>query len=145
MKALSQKPLSILLIEDNRADASLTTETLKDSAIPNMVHLVKDAAHALTFLIGKNSDSGSQNPDLILLDLNIPVMNGFDFLIEIKKDTRFKDIPVFILSSSSEAADIMKARNLGASSYFVKPLDLEEFESEFQDYLERQQFRMRGT
>jgi len=145
LNALQQKPLSILLIEDNRADVFLAVETLKDSTIPNMVHIVKDAAQAFTFLLGKNCDSRAQNPDLILLDLNIPVMNVFDFLIEIKKDTRFKDIPVFILSSSSEAADIMKARNLGASSYFVKPLDLEKFESEFQDYLERQQFRMRGT
>ncbi len=136
MKALSKKPLNILLIEDNDADAFLTAETLKDSTIPNMLHVVKDAAKAFTFLLGKDCDSREQNPDLIFLDLNIPIINGFDFLVEIKKDTQFKDIPVFILSSSSEAADIMRAYNLGARFYFVKPLDLEEFEAKLQEHFE---------
>ncbi len=88
MKALSKKPLNILLIEDNDADAFLTAETLKDSTIPNMLHVVKDAAKAFTFLLGKDCDSREQNPDLIFLDLNIPIINGFDFLVEIKKDTQ---------------------------------------------------------
>ena len=130
MKELLKKTLTVLLIEDNSADAFLTQEILKDSMVPNVVHVAKDGAKALGHMLGKNGEAGRHIPDLILLDLNLPVMDGFAFLAEIEKDRRLKDIPVFVLSASSAQLDIEKARNLGARGYFVKPLDLDEFEKE---------------
>ena len=130
MKKLLEKALTVLLIEDNSADAFLTQEILKDSMVPNVVHVAKDGVKALGHMLGKDGESGMHMPDLILLDLNLPIMDGFGFLVERKKYRRLKDIPVFILSASSADVDIEKARNLGVRGYFVKPLDLDEFEKE---------------
>jgi len=133
MTELQQKALTVLLIEDNSADAFLTCETLKDSMVPNVVHVVRDAAKAFGQLLGKVGGAGIHVPDLILLDLNLPVMDGFGFLAEVGKDDRLKDIPVFVLSASSARVDIEKARDLGARGYFVKPLDLDEFETQLSE------------
>ena len=130
MKKLLEKALTVLLIEDNSADAFLTQEILKDSMVPNVVHVAKDGVNALGHMLGKKGEAGRHMPDLILLDLNLPVMDGFGFLAEIEKYQRLKDIPVFVLSASSARSDIEKSRNLGARGYFVKPLDLDEFENE---------------
>ena len=101
--------------------------------IPNVIHVAKDGTKAFGHMLGKDRGAGRHIPDLILLDLNLPVMDGFGFLAEIGKDTLLKDIPVFVLSASSAPADIDKARNLGARGYFVKPLDLDEFEKELSE------------
>ena len=101
VKKLLEKALTVLLIEDNSADAFLTREILKDSMVPNVVHVAKDGAKALGHMRGKDGEAGMHIPDLILLDLNLPIMDGFGFLGEIEKERRLKDIPVFILSASS--------------------------------------------
>jgi two-component system, chemotaxis family, response regulator Rcp1 len=140
MTGLGQKALTILLIEDNSADAFLTYETLKDSTVPNVVHVVKDAAKAFGHMLGKDGGAGMHIPDLILLDLNLPVMDGFSFLSEMGKNEELKDIPVFVLSASSAQVDVERARNCGARGYFVKPLDLEEFQIQIGEL-----FRIKGT
>ena len=134
MTELQQKALTILLIEDNSADAFLTHETLKDSMVPNVVHVVKDAAKAFGHMLGKDGGAEMHIPDLILLDLNLPVMDGFAFLTEMGKHDLLKDVPVFVLSASSARVDMEKAKNLGARGYFVKPLDLDEFETQLSEF-----------
>jgi CheY-like chemotaxis protein len=134
MTELQQKALTILLIEDNSADAFLTYETLKDSMVPNVVHVVKNAAKAFGHMLGKDGGAGMHIPDLILVDLNLPVMDGFAFLTEMGKNDLLKEVPVFVLSASSASVDMEKARNLGARGYFVKPLDLDEFETQLSEF-----------
>jgi len=130
LKAEIKKTLAILLIEDNRADSFLTQEILNDSTVPNTVHIVQDAKKAFVHMLGRDGEIVIHLPDLILLDLNLPLMDGFAFLAEMAKEERLKYIPVFILSASSAKGDIEKARNLGARGYFTKPLDLDRFELE---------------
>ena len=134
-----KKPLSVLLVEDNSADVFLISETLSDSTIPTKVQVAKDAAEALV-LLGKNGNADRYLPDLILLDLNLPVMDGFSFLGEMKNHDHLKEIPVFILSSSSTFADMTLAHSLGVKGYFVKPLDLNEFEAEIRKHFKDEQF-----
>jgi len=139
MTVHQKKNLTILLVEDNSADAVLTSETLSDSTIPTEVHVTKDAAEAFV-LLGRNGNAGKYMPDLILLDLNLPVMDGFSFLGEIRNHNHLKEIPVFILSASSTLADMTRAHSLGVKGYFVKPLDLSEFETEIRKHFKDTQF-----
>jgi DNA-binding response OmpR family regulator len=81
------------------------------------------------YMLGKDALSG-QIPDLILLDLGLPIMDGFEFFAEIQKDNRLKEIPVFVLSTSSATSDMEKSSTLGVRAYFVKPLDIDHFEME---------------
>jgi len=129
--AEAKKALAVLLIEDNGADAFLTKEILHDSTVPVTVHVVQDAAKAFAHMLS----GGVMTPDLILIDLNPLEMDGFTFLTEMAKEERLKYIPVFILSASSERADIEKAMYLGARGYFTKPLDPDRFEMEMQKLL----------
>jgi DNA-binding response OmpR family regulator len=85
-------------------------------------------------MLGKDGGAGMHIPDLILLDLNLPVMDGFAFLTEMGKHDLLKDVPVFVLSASSARVDMEKAKNLGAHGYFVKPLDLDEFETQLSEF-----------
>jgi len=139
MTVYRTKPLSVLLVEDSSADVFLISETLSDSTIPTKVQVAKDAAEALV-LLGRNGNAGRYMPDLILLDLNLPVMDGFSFLGEIRNHDHLKEIPVFILSSSSTFADMTRAHSLGVKGYFVKPLDLNEFEAEIRKHFKDEQF-----
>jgi CheY-like chemotaxis protein len=132
MNSLQKKTFTILLIDDNVAHAFLTREILKESRIRNTVHKAKDAAEAFMYMLGKDALSG-QIPDLILLDLGLPIMDGFEFLAEIRKDNRLKEIPVFVLSTSSATSDMEKSSTLGARAYFVKPLDIDHFEMEIRE------------
>lgn len=124
----SLKPMNILMVEDNRLDALLTSEILSESE-KNLYRIkeVKDGIEAIAHL-RRCSNSGSALPDLILLDLNLPRMNGFDFLKEITKTEDLKTIPVFILTTSSDEEDVEKVQEF-VDSYLLKPLDLEEFET----------------
>jgi len=139
MTVYRTKPLSVLLVEDSSADVFLISETLSDSTIPTKVQVAKDAAEALV-LLGRYGNAGRYMPDLILLDLNLPVMDGFSFLGEIRNHDHLKEIPVFILSSSSTFADMTRAHSLGVKGYFVKPLDLNEFEAEIRKHFKDEQF-----
>ena len=122
------KPATILLVEDDPGDQKLITVSLKNQKIGNEVYTADSGEEAMDFLYqrGKYSDCALQ-PDLILLDLNMPGMGGKEFLRRIKEDEKMKSIPVIILTSSDSDDDIIDTYNLHASGYVKKPVKLEDF------------------
>lgn len=121
------EPIDILLVEDNPADVRLTTETLKDEKIFSNLHVVTDGEEALQFLRKEGKYKKAVRPDLILLDLNLPKVDGREVLKEIKNDDGLKAIPVVVLTVSKAESDIMKSYNLHANCYITKPVDLGQF------------------
>ncbi len=117
------RPAEILLIEDNRGDVLLTRKAFQSARIENHLSVAGSGEAALEVL----RDEGQVLPDLILLDLNLPRMNGCEVLNEIKGDARLRHIPVIILSSSAAEQDIARSYAQHASAYIVKPLDLDSF------------------
>jgi|WetSurMetagenome_2_1015567.scaffolds.fasta_scaffold947246_1 two-component system, chemotaxis family, response regulator Rcp1 len=127
-----KKRVNILMVEDNYLDALLTTEILSETDRADyQVSTVKDGMEALAYLHGLDKYENAPRPDLIILDLNLPRMNGFDFLARIKKETGLKTIPVCILTTSEAREDIEKAKELNTDCYLIKPLDLKIFEEAF--------------
>ena len=122
-----ERPIEILIVDDNPGDVRLTAEALKDSKVQNRLHTAQDGMEAIAFLRRKGEYADAPLPDLILLDLNMPRMNGSQLLAKVKEDSELKHIPVVILTGSREIDDIIKANNLGADCYVTKPIDLEEF------------------
>lgn len=119
----------ILLIEDNVSDAELTLRALKKRNVTNRVVHLRNGAEALAFLF-PGQESGEQvviAPKVILLDLKMPKVDGFQVLSAIRADLRFRSLPVVVLSSSAEATDIETSYALGANSYVVKPVDFDGF------------------
>lgn len=119
--------IEILLVEDNPGDARLCQEALKESKILNNLAIVDDGQKAIEFVLKKGEYVDAKTPDLILLDLNLPKLNGKDVLKVIKNNEYTKRIPVVILTSSKAEEDILKTYNLHANSYVTKPLDFEQF------------------
>jgi two-component system, chemotaxis family, response regulator Rcp1 len=120
-------PVEILLVEDNLADVRLTIEALKEEKIYNNLHVVRDGADALAFLHKEGKYADAARPDLILLDLNLPKVDGREVLKEIKSDDNLKSIPVVIMTISKSEEDIFRAYNLHANCYINKPVDFEQF------------------
>jgi CheY-like chemotaxis protein len=121
------KPIEILLVEDNPGDARLALESLKESKIRNTLHWVQDGLEAMKFLHRQGSYENAPRADLILLDLNMPKMDGRKVLAEIKSDDNLKRIPVIIFTISKAEEDILKAYDLHTNCYITKPLDLDRF------------------
>lgn len=119
--------IEILLVEDNEGDILLTTEALNESEIPANITVVKDGFEALNYLQKKNNYSRSKSPDLVLLDINLPKVNGFEVLREIKASENLKHIPVVILSTSSSEEDILKCYSNYATCFITKPLSADSF------------------
>lgn len=126
MKILA-KPVEILLVEDNEGDVGLIEEVLEETKIRNILHIAKDGAEAMLFLRGEGVFSGSPRPDIILLDLNLPKMDGREVLEEVKEDSNLKSIPIVILTTSGAEKDIHRAYELHANAYITKPLDFDQF------------------
>lgn len=122
-----ERPIEILIVDDNPGDVRLTAEALKDSKVQNRLHTAQDGMEAIAFLRRKGEYADAPLPDLILLDLNMPRMNGSQLLAKVKEDSELKHIPVVILTGSREIDDIIKANNLRADCYVTKPIDLEDF------------------
>lgn len=114
--------IKILLVEDNEGDILLTTEALKEGRIHNRIEVAKDGQEALDIL-----QNGSELPDLILLDINLPKVNGFEVLSVIKKNNLLKTIPVIMLSTSGAEKDILTSYSNYANCFITKPLDLDSF------------------
>lgn len=121
------RPVEILLVEDNPGDVRLVVEALRDTRVQNKLHVAKDGMEAIALLRREGKYAGASRPDLILLDWNMPKKNGPEVLAEIKEDPGIKHIPVVILTSSSAREDIIKAYDLYANCYIIKPIDLEQF------------------
>ncbi len=117
--------VEILLVEDNPDDIELTLRALTRHNLANRVHVARDGAEALDFLLG--DPSNATVPKVILLDLKLPKVDGLEVLRRIKESDRTKTIPVVVLTSSREEPDIVKSYRLGANSYIVKPVDFEAF------------------
>ncbi|WP_200957457.1 response regulator [Paenibacillus sp. Root444D2] len=123
---LSQN-VEILLVEDNPGDIRLIVEVLKEGKINNNLSVVEDGEEALAYLRREGSYQEAIMPDIILLDLNLPKINGTEVLAEIKKDPQLKYIPVIILTTSEAEQDILRAYDLHANCYITKPVNLEQF------------------
>lgn len=120
-------PIEILLVEDNPGDARLTIESFKEHKITNHITHVTDGVEALNFLRREGDYSDASRPDLVLLDLNLPRMDGRQVLAEIKSDPVLRRIPVVVLTSSEAEEDILKSYDLHANCYVTKPVDLDQF------------------
>ncbi|NOU90795.1 response regulator [Paenibacillus sp. LMG 31460] len=123
---LSQN-VEILLVEDNPGDIRLIVEVLKEGKIHNNLSVVEDGEEALAYLKREGSYQDAIVPDIILLDLNLPKINGTEVLAEIKNDPLLKYIPVIILTTSEAEQDILRAYDLHANCYITKPVNLEQF------------------
>ena len=120
----------ILLVEDNPDDEALTLRALKKNNIVNEIVVVRDGAEALDYLFGKGCYAGcdvSAMPQIILLDLKLPKVDGLEVLQRIRSDDRTRLIPVIILTSSKEEQDLIEGYSLGANSYIRKPVDFVQF------------------
>lgn len=121
------RPIEILLVEDNQGDVRLTIEALKEGKVLNNLHVAMDGEEAMAFLKKEGKYSNSVNPDLVLLDLNLPKKNGLEVLTEIKEDPELKHIPVIMSTVSKLEEDIMQSYNYHANCYILKPVDLNQF------------------
>jgi CheY-like chemotaxis protein len=119
--------VEILLVEDNPSDILLTQIAMKECKIANRVHVTVDGEVALAFLRRQEPYQGVPRPDLILLDLNLPRMDGRELLGEIKSDPTLRAIPVVVLSTSSAETDVLRSYDLHANAFVTKPLDMEQF------------------
>jgi chemotaxis family two-component system response regulator Rcp1 len=126
-RAETGPPIEILLVEDNPGDVRLTQEVLKEGRIHNTLNVVGDGVEALDFLHRRGAYADAKPQELILLDLNLPKMNGREVLAEIKKDPALKHIPVVVLTTSSAEQDVASAYDLHANCYITKPVDLGQF------------------
>jgi len=122
-----ERPIEILLVEDNPGDVRLTIEALKESKIRNRLHIARDGEEAMDFLRRRGEFTDAPRPDVILLDLNLPRKDGREVLKEIKEDENLKRIPVAVITISSAEEDILKSYNLHANCYIQKPIGIDQF------------------
>jgi two-component system, chemotaxis family, response regulator Rcp1 len=121
--------MEVLLVEDSPGDVRLTQEAFRDASTPIRLHVASDGIEAMAFLRHQGAYVNAPRPDIILLDLNLPRMDGREVLAQIKKDDDLKLIPTVILTTSDSEADIVKSYELHANCYLNKPVKLEDFEA----------------
>lgn len=122
-------PIEVLLVEDSPGDVRLTQEAFRDANPSIRLHVATDGVEAMNFLKRVGIHAQSPRPDLILLDLNLPKMDGREVLAHIKDDASLKTIPTVILTTSDAEADIVRSYQLQANCYLSKPVQLDAFES----------------
>jgi len=122
-------PVEVLLVEDSPGDVRLTQDVFRETNQSIRLHVAMDGVEAMDFLRHRGAFVNAPRPDFILLDLNIPKMDGREVLAQIKKDESLKTIPTIILTTSDSEADIRKAYELQANCYLSKPVQLEDFEN----------------
>jgi CheY-like chemotaxis protein len=123
------KTIEVLLVEDSPGDVRLTREAFRDADVSIRLHVASDGVEAMAFLRRQDEHIHAPRPDLILLDLNLPRMDGREVLAQVKEDPNLKTIPTVILTTSEAEADIMKSYELQANAYLSKPVQLDAFES----------------
>lgn len=121
------KAVHILLVEDNEGDIILTLEAFEESKVKTNISVVKNGQDALDFLFKRAAFNAAETPDLILMDINIPIFSGHEVLKIIKSDDILKTIPVIMLTTSSNQKDIDKAYQNYTNSYVTKPIEMDDF------------------
>jgi chemotaxis family two-component system response regulator Rcp1 len=121
-------PIQVLLVEDSPGDVRLTQEAFRDANQSILLHVAADGVEAMAFLRREGPHVLAPRPDLILLDLNLPKMDGREVLAHIKEDDNLKTIPTVILTTSDAESDIVKSYQLQANCYLTKPVQLDAFE-----------------
>jgi two-component system, chemotaxis family, response regulator Rcp1 len=121
------RPMEILMVEDDLEDAGFTIDALNKGEVPCRISLVCDGEEALEFIFQQGRFRRAPRPDLVLLDLQLPKIEGREVLIKIKADEKLQRIPVVVLTASRVHMEILKAENLRVESYLTKPIDLPEF------------------
>lgn len=121
--------IRLLLVEDNPGDADLTLDTLAHSKLRLKVDVCTDGEKALDYLLGRPPYAKTEPPDLVVLDLNLPKLDGREVLAEMKKHDDLRVVPVVVLTSSDAERDVVESYALGASCYVTKPVDLKAFQS----------------
>lgn len=127
MSSYPREAIQVLLVEDSPSDAELTIDALRSARVLNEVHRVSDGVEALRFLRREGEHASAPHPDLILLDLNLPRMSGYELLERIKGDEVLRATPVIILTTSQAERDIARSYQLQANCYVSKPVDLQSF------------------
>jgi chemotaxis family two-component system response regulator Rcp1 len=120
--------IEVLLVEDSPGDVRLTREAFRDANGAIELHVASDGMEAMAFLTRQGEHANAPRPDFILLDLNLPKMDGREVLAMIKSDNNLKTIPTIILTTSDAEADILRSYQLQANCYLTKPVHLDEFE-----------------
>lgn len=121
------RPIEILLVEDSPSDANLTIAGLSQAKIANNLHWVEEGETAMEYLQQQGDYTNAIRPDLILLDLNLPGMDGREVLEAVKSDPELKRIPVVVLTTSGDEEDILRSYDLNANCYVTKPIDIQQF------------------
>ena len=123
---MSASAAKILLVEDNPDDEELTLRALRHHQMAENVVVARDGVEALDFLLSKDTDVNTL-PNVVLLDLNLPRVNGHEVLKAMRADERTRSLPVVVLTSSNEESDVQRSYNSGANSYIRKPVDYRQF------------------
>ncbi|WP_214327676.1 response regulator [Nonomuraea sediminis] len=121
------RPIEVLLVEDDQGDILLTKEAFDLNKVRNRLHVVNDGEQAMAFLRREDGYADVPRPDLMLLDLNLPRMDGMEVLEAVKADSELRTIPVVILTTSEAEEDIIRSYRLHANAYVSKPVDFEQF------------------
>jgi CheY-like chemotaxis protein len=124
--ANTPRPISVLLVDDDPGDVLMIEEALESTGAPRTVYVVNDGEEALAFLRQTGQFSQAPRPDVVLLDLNMPRMDGRQVLAEVKADAKLRSIPIVVLTTSQSPADIMSSYSLHANAYVTKPMNLDD-------------------
>jgi CheY-like chemotaxis protein len=119
--------IELLIVEDDPGDVVLTREALADTSVPHNLSVVSDGEAAVAYLRRQGDYTGAPRPDLVLLDLNLPRLDGWGVLAQVKSDPRLRSIPIVVLSTSAAHEDVARSYDLHANAYVTKPVDLEAF------------------
>jgi CheY-like chemotaxis protein len=126
-QSLPGRQIEVLLVEDDPGDVLMTKEAFHDYKLSNQLHVVTDGAEAMEFLRRQGEHADAPRPDLVLLDLNLPRMDGREVLQAIKSDPDLASIPVVILTTSEAEEDVLRSYSLHANAYVTKPVDFDRF------------------
>lgn len=120
-------PVRILVVDDDPGDVLMIEEALEDSDVEKVIDVVNDGQEAMEFLRREGRHTAAQRPDVILLDLNMPRMDGCQVLGEVKRDEDLRTIPIVVLTTSNADTDVVSSYTLQANAYVTKPIDLDDF------------------
>jgi chemotaxis family two-component system response regulator Rcp1 len=128
-RGVEGRQIDVLLVEDNPGDVRLTREAFREANASIRLHVASDGVEAMAFVRHEGPHADAPRPDLILLDLNLPKMDGREVLAQLKRDDYLKTIPTIILTTSGAQADILRSYQLHANAYVSKPMQLDAFQS----------------